>query len=295
MWFKNIQVYRFNEALSLNADTVHDLLSKHAFRPIGQLQEQSFGWVPPFNDSEMLCESVQGRLFVTAQIQEKLLPASVLNEYLQQKVDEIEQAEGRRPGRKEREALKETLRDQLLPKAFHRTRRISAWLDCKDGWLVINASSEKSADDFTAHLREALVSLPITPWAAHSTGAEQLTQWFQDVTTCPTDFVCEADLELSLVQDSTVKAKFKNLSIDAPEIAQALDNGMRIRQMAFDVEGLAKFVLNEKFQIKRIKYQDALIEQGQDSDDPRTDAMLMSDSLMQLLNRIEPFVKQPGI
>lgn len=287
MWFKNIQTYTFSEDFTHSIDVMEASLSKHIFAPLSQLQESTFGWVPPFKDSEILVESVAGKLFISAQLQEKILPASVVNEYLLEKLDAIENAEGRRPARKEREQIKEDIRTQLLPKAFHKTRRISAWLDLKNHWLVVNAASDKAADDFTAKLREALGTLSIVPLGKSSPGADILTQWFLDPASRPESTELEAELELIMVQDPTVKARYKNLDLEAPEIKHSLESGMRIRQLAMAFEDRCQFVINEKFQLKRIKYQDKLIEQANDSEDPRSDALLMSDTLTQLLLLIQ--------
>jgi recombination associated protein RdgC len=295
MWFKNLQVYSFTESFTLTAEQIDDFLEKHAFSPISQLQESTFGWVPSFRDSSLYCESVAGKLYITAQVQEKILPASVINDHLIEKLDEIENADGRRPGKKEREQLKEDIRTLLLPKAFHKTRRISAWIDPKQGWLVINASSEKSADDFTANLREALGSLTVVPFAKSASGADILTSWYLDPTERPEGTELQAELELTMVQDPTVKARYKNLELDSPEIGQSLENGMRIRQMALAFEEQCQFVINEKFHIKRIKFQDTLVEQANDSDDPRSDALMMSDTISQLLLLLAPYTVTTGI
>lgn len=295
MWFKNIQIYSFTEPFKLSAEVINERLSEHAFTPISQMQESTFGWIPAFSDSQLFCESVSGRLFFTAQIQEKILPASVVNDHLTEKLDEIEGAEGRRPGRKEREQLKEDIRAILLPKAFHKTKRISAWIDTRNNWLIVNASSEKTADDFTAQLREALESLSIIPFSKSATGAELLTHWYLEPSERPEGCELEAELDLSLAQDSTVKAKYKNLDLEAPEIKQSLDSGMRIRQMAMAFEEQCQFVINEKLQIKRIKYQDKLIEQAHDSEDPRSDALLMSETLTQLISILEKYTEVDSV
>lgn len=287
MWFKNIIVYRFSEPVTLTADAVDQALSNKPFSPIGQMQESTFGWVPPFKDSHLFAESINGRIFITAQMQEKLLPASVVNEHLLEKLDAIEEAEGRRPGRKEREQLKEDLRSLLLPKAFHKTKRISAWIDTKEQRLVVNTSSEKSADDFTAHLREALGTLSITPLGKSGSAAELLTQWYLAPEERPIGTAIEADLELAMAQDSTVKARYKNLDLEAPEIQHSLEAGMRIVQIALSFEDRLQLVLNDKLQLKRMKYQEKLLEQAGESDDPRTDAILMSDTLSEWLRLLE--------
>lgn len=295
MWFKNLQVFSFTDAFQFTAEQVNERLAAHEFAPITQMQESSFGWVPSFRDSSLFCEQVSGRLFFTAQIQDKILPASVVNDHLTEKLDLIELDEGRRPGRKEREQLKEDIRAQLLPKAFNKTRRLSAWIDPAKGWLIINASSDKSADDFTAHLREALGTLQVIPFAKSTSGSELLTGWFLDATTRPVDTELEAELELTMVQDPTVKARFKNLDLGSPEIQQALDSGMRIRQMAMNLIDHCQFVINEKLQIKRIKYQEALLEKANDMEDPRSDALLMSDTVSQLLMLIEPYTRDDSV
>ncbi len=295
MWFKNIQVYSFTEQFSQTAEQIDDLLKQHPFTPLSQMQESTFGWVPPFKDAELFCESVSGKLFISAQIQEKLLPASVINDHLQEKLDAIEDAEGRRPARKEREQLKEDIRAALLPKAFHKTRRISAWIDARRGWLVINASSEKTADDFTAHLREALGSLQVLPFAKSAAGADILTSWYLDPDTRPEGMSLEAEMELTMVQDPTVKARYKNLDLGAPEIGQSLDSGMRIRQVAIAFDEQCLFVINEKLQLKRLKFQEKLIEQANDSDDPRSDALMMSDTITQIISRLEPLTATDNI
>ncbi|MDO7640925.1 MAG: recombination-associated protein RdgC, partial [Reinekea forsetii] len=81
----------------------------------------------------------------------------------------------------------------------------------------------------------------------------------------------------------------------APEIQLSLDSGMRIRQIAMAFADQCQFVLNEKFQIKRLKYEDKLVEQANDSDDPRSDALMMSDTLSQLLLLLEPYTLSEGV
>jgi len=295
MWFKNARVYRFTDAWSGSEDQLNEKLAQTPFTGLTALQESAFGWVAPFKDSQMLCEKVGDRLFITAQVQEKILPASVLNEQLAEKIDAVEEAEGRRPGRKEKEALKEQLRAELLPRAFHKTRRTSAWIDLKHQWLVINAASEKNADDFTAHLRESIGSLPVIPVGKSVAGSAILTEWFQQPERRPEGTELLEDLELVMAEDPTIKARYRNLDLEAPEIAHSLDSGMRIRQMGIVLNDNCQAVIDDTFTLKRLKFTDTLIEQSADSDDPRTDALLMSDALTDWLVKLAPQWRDTGI
>ena len=58
---------------------------------------------------------------ICARKEERILPSAVINEQLAEKVEEIEQAEARPVGRKERQQLKEELTTTLLPLAFTRS------------------------------------------------------------------------------------------------------------------------------------------------------------------------------
>lgn len=295
MWFKNARVYRFTDTWSGTEDQLNEKLAQTPFTGLTALQESAFGWVAPFKDSQMLCEKVGDRLFVTAQVQEKILPASVLNEQLAEKIDAVEEAEGRRPGRKEKDALKEQLRAELLPRAFHKTRRTSAWIDLKHQWLVINAASEKTADDVTAHLRESLGSLPVIPVGKSVAGSAILTEWFQQPERRPEGTELLEDLELVMAEDPTIKARYRNLDLEAPEITHSLDSGMRIRQMGIVLNDNCQAVIDDSFTLKRLKFTDTLIEQSGDSDDPRTDALLMSDALTDWLVKLAPQWRDTGI
>lgn len=70
---------------------------------------------------------------------------------------------------------------------------------------------------------------------------------------------------------------------------------MRICQMAMNLEDHCQFVINEKFQVKRIKYQDTLVEQAHDSEDPRSDALLMCDTLSRLITLLAAQAKPESI
>ena len=48
---------------------------------------------------------------------------------------------------------------ELLPRAFVRSSRMSTYVDRKGGWLVLDTSSRKSAENALTQVREALEKL----------------------------------------------------------------------------------------------------------------------------------------
>src|SRR5690606_41935145 len=95
---------------------------------------------------EALSDRVGNAIWLAVGSENKILPGSVVNELLAQKVAEIEEKEGRKLGGKARKRLKDDLLHELLPRAFVKTSRTDALLDLEHGFLAVDASSRKTAE-----------------------------------------------------------------------------------------------------------------------------------------------------
>ena len=141
MWFKNLVVYRFTEPFTLNASDLDEKLQQHPFTPCGSQDEFSFGWTSPIGRASDLlvnADSSNRYLMICAKKQEKLLPAQVLSELLQEKINEIEDREARRLPAKERSRIRDELIFELLPRAFSFSRKTHAYIDSQNGWIVVD-------------------------------------------------------------------------------------------------------------------------------------------------------------
>lgn len=296
MWFKNAFIYKGDvfSAIKLKpaeiCSVVNTALSRLPFTPLTAMQQITAGWVPPFHGSDQLCELVEGRLFMTLMIQEKILPASVINEALIEKMAEIEKQEGRRPSRKEREILKEDIRAEKLPKAFHKSKRVSLFIDLDKQLTVINAGSEKLADEVTAHLREAIGSLPVVPLKRLVSGTHVLTNWYEYPDKRPSMTETCSPVGLAMRLDSSVKSTHRNIDMDAPEIKTGIESGMYVDKLGLNIQGSVTCTIDSNFVLRGIKYGERLVEQASDSDDPRTDALLMSEMLANWLTDMQKVV-----
>lgn len=73
--------------------------------------------------------------------------------------------------------LKEQVTDELLPRAFSIRRDTRVWIDCKNGWLVIDAASQAVADEVRGLLVKSIDQLPLgTVRVTHSPVAA-MTEW----------------------------------------------------------------------------------------------------------------------
>lgn len=264
MWFKNLAVYRFSEPFALSADDVEQKLQQAAFRPCGAHDEFSFGWTPALGKSaDAMLHVSNGFLMLCAKKEEKVIPSSVINEMLQEKIAEIEEREARRLPQKERARIKDELIFDLLPRAFSFSRKTYAYIDIQGGWLVVDAASPKKAEDLLTLLRKCLGSLPVVPIGAGVKPTAIMTQWLLD-NASPNDIVIEDECELRSQEEEAAIIRCKRHDLGLPEIKNHLDSGKQVIKLALSWADRLSFVLDDNLSIKRLKFLDLIQEQVAD-------------------------------
>jgi recombination associated protein RdgC len=140
MFFRNLTLFRFSPTVAEDLGRLDEALAGHRLRPCGPLEMFTKGFVPPVGrgEGEPLTHIVKQCTLLTVGGEDKLLPAAVINDELQRKVQKIAEEEGRKVGGRERKRIKDDLLTELLPRAFVRNSRMSAYVDRKNGWLVLD-------------------------------------------------------------------------------------------------------------------------------------------------------------
>ncbi|AMK77206.1 MULTISPECIES: recombination-associated protein RdgC [Methylomonas] len=264
MWFKNLAVYRFTEPFTLDASALEQKLQQQPFRSCGSHDEFSFGWTAPLGRaSDALVHANNGFLMLCGKKEEKVVPASVINEMLQERINEIEEREARKLPAKERSRIKDELIFELLPRAFSFSRKTYAYIDSQGGWLVVDAASAKKAEDMLSQLRKCLGSLPIVPLTATAKPASVMTQWLID-NTSPKDILIEDECELRSPEEEGSIIRCKRHDLALPEIKNHLDSGKQVIKLAMSWAERISFVLDESLAVKRLKFLDLIQEQAAD-------------------------------
>ena len=202
---------------------------------------------------------------ICLQKQERILPSSVVNEQVQEKVNEIEEQQHRKVSRKEKTELKEEITLQLLPKSFTKTTRHYAYLCPSKGYMVINTSSAKLADEFTSYLRKTIGSLPIRFPAVNQAPASVMTHWVIKDASLPPELTLGYECELTSNGEDKGSIKYKGLELDQKQIEQQIQSGMEVTKLALDWRESISFLLGSDLSIKRIKFGDMLQEQLDDN------------------------------
>ena len=266
MWFKNLQVYRFTKPFELDAATLGEQLQQQEFVRCGSQDMTRSGWTPPLgrHGSEFV-HAANGYQMICLKRQDKLLPAGVINEELEEKALEIESREARQLARKERRALRDEVVFSLLPKAFVRSSMQFAYISPRDQLLIIDAASAKRAEDFMQVLRDTLGSLSVIPLVSKHQPIEVMTGW---VSTGQSEAGFELGEEGELRDNADISSviRCKNQDLAAAEIVNHLKTGMHISKLALNWQQRIEFVLDEKLTVKRLRFSDIVQEQASDTE-----------------------------
>lgn len=266
MWFKNLAVFRFTEPFELSALDLEQKLAQLPFMPCGAQQETSIGWVAPLGrNGEQYVHSSSGFMMLCAQKEEKVLPAAVINEWVAERIQEVEDREARKLAKKERSTIKDEVIFELLPKAFSFSRKTYAYIDPQGGWLIVDAASAKKAEELVSLLRKCLGSLPVVLPTTREKPCSVLTQWLLSADT-PSDVVIEDECELRSPEEEGGIVRCKRHDLTLPEIKNHLDNGKQVIKLALTWADRLSFVIDEHLTVKRLRFLDLVQEQVQDAD-----------------------------
>lgn len=270
MWFKNIRLYRFTQAFTLDAKALNDALSEHTFTPCNSQDTSRYGWVSPSqlknSEDDNLVHASQGCLMICAKKQEKVLPAAVINEALEERVAEISAAEGRSIYRKERQALKDDVITTLLPRAFTRSSLQFAYIAPEKGYIVVNAASANKAEQLLTALRESIGSLPVVPLVSKQLPHQAMTQWLMN-TTAPQHFELGEECDLADPKESSSVIRCKYQDLGSAEINSHLQAGMIVTKLALNWRQGIEFILDDQLAIKRLRFADEIQEKAVDGED----------------------------
>lgn len=260
MWFKNLLVYRFTKPFSLSAEELDEQLAQKPFMPCGSQDMITSGWVAPIGLPDApLVHANGGCLMVCLQRQQKVLPASVVNEVLAEKVEEIKEAEDRAVGRKERQELKDQIIFELLPRAFSRTGKLYAYIDTAQQLLIVNASSPNRADELVSVLRETIGTVPVIPLRSPRAPTAAMTEWLQSGSG-PAEFALGGECELRDKADETAVIRCKNQDLQSPEIKNHLDSGMLASKLELIWDGGIECLVDSNLAVKRLRFGDLIMD-----------------------------------
>ncbi|MBL4761420.1 MAG: recombination-associated protein RdgC [Gammaproteobacteria bacterium] len=266
MWFKNIRLYRFTKEFALTPEQLEEKLQEHLFHPCGKADQSQYGWVPPLGKhGEMLTHTIGDYTMICAKKEEKILPASVINEAVQEKIDELEEKQGSKVFRKERLQLKDEVTLSLLPKAFCRSSTLFAYISPTENLLVVNCSSANKAEELLGFLRNSIESLPVILPNTVNIPSEVMTNWLQHQKAAD-DFEIDQECELYNPAEDDNVIRCKGQDLYSNELAANLAAGKQVQKLGVFWKDALTCIIENDLTLKRIKFTDMVMEKAGESD-----------------------------
>lgn len=276
MFFKNAFIYRFSR--KANLAKLSEQLENFKFTACGRQDKQSFGWVPPFGKHGTdLIHRAGNNLTITAQLETREVPAQVIKDAFNARVEQLERDEGRKLKKVEKDAIKDDVILDLLPRAFSRYKRSHVLIMADLDLVIVDAGSWNGAEAILALLRKTVGSLPVIPVTPKTPLEVSMTGWIK-TGIMPAGFsIDDSCLELKSICQEGGIIRCKDQSHDSDEVRAHIEADKMVTKMCVDWQDRMYFNLSDDMRLSAIKWADELKEQNADIDREDKAARLDAD------------------
>ena len=239
------------------ADLLNGHLLERNFSEILQLQTRSVGFVP-IADGERHVAEFPGGLAFRIRIDEKIIPASVVQRELAKAIENIRIIEGRKVGKHERIELKEGIFVNLAAHAFARTSIITCFYEIATMYLIVPTTSKRLSDIVLTQLVQAVGSVKTT--TINVSGVQnglttRLKIWLEDRDDADIFGAFEPCGEVALSQEKRrVTVKMSDLQDASSGLNEALSREFRVTSLGLAHKGETEFRLTDDFHLKGINF-----------------------------------------
>lgn len=290
MWFKNLQIFRLAPTVKINFDQLEAKLQADRFSPCNRMDMTSTGWVPPLGrDGQQLTHVAGGCVMLCLRTEDKILPAGVIRQHLEEKVAEREAADQRKIYRREKQRMKEEITVDLLPRALSRWRDQYAYLDLNERLLIVDAAAVSKAEALITRLRECLGRFPCELIKTKQSPTATMTHWLygNDI---PKDFVLGEECELRHPDPQGGIVSCKRQDLESGEVRNHVKNGKQVARMALQWNERLTCMLHEDMSVHRLRFTDVVLDQSKDNDSDEAAVQFDLDFSLMTLELAE-FVK----
>lgn len=297
MWFKNITLLTLPAAFSVDVAALEPALAERPLRSPGPLEYETRGFVSPFaRDDAAMTHGTDGATLLCLGEDSRVLPASVFNEAIAERIKDHEAKTGRKPGKRLRIQFRDEVLGELLPRALIQRKRINAYWDSHSSLLVIDTTSDGVAEKVSATLRDALGTFPARPLLCEASLHLLMSQWLI-AGQLPDGFEFGDECELKDPSDHAMVARFRNHDLTAEEVVEHARCGKQVTQLGLIFDGRIGFVLDAKLKLRKLRFLDVVAEQIDAQDGADADSLLdaefalMSLELRRLFARLDEVLR----
>lgn len=295
MLFKQIQLYRLTSAISSSPTAIAERLAPLEFIPCLPSMPTSMGWVSPIEEEGApLTRGINGCIMLTLQIEEKILPSSVVVQTLKDKIKQVEQEEARKIRKKEKLTFKDEVVMTLLPRAFSKFSRLNAYLDTRNNWLVLNTISQSKAEIFMTMFKKSFGDVVNTHEVAKPSSI--ITNWLKNHD-YPREFSIQKSCVLQDPQQQNRIIRCQEQDLFADSIQELVKDGCQAIQIGLCWQDRVNFVIADDFTLRSLQVVDDDIAEIKDELDNKqqkfdADLIMMTETFSGLFkDLLTVFVK----
>ena len=254
------------------------------------------GWVSPLGEEDApLTRGLNGCFMITLQIEDKILPASVVNHSLKDKIKQIEAKEARKVRQKEKLGFKDELVQTLLTRAFTKFTQLSAYIDIRYQRLVLNSISPAKTELFLSMFQKAFGECIeqtdlIKPSAL-------LTNWLKTQES-PQTFAIGKSCVLQDPDQQNRVVRCQQQDLFTSGVQTLFKEGFAVVQMELCWQDRIRFVLADDFSLRSVSLAEDDINEMKETYESKherfdADLVLMSESCAGLFQDLqEAFAKK---
>lgn len=257
-------LYRIGN-LPAGAELLGRYLQSAEFVPTTATQEHAVGFQPPRAEHGAFVEAVAGHWIARLVIERRSVPGAALRKRVDEDADKIEADTGRKPGRKERKALKEDALLALLPQAFPKQFAVPVWIDPQARLLVIGATSQAMIDDAVTALIRAVPDLTITSLVTRVAPGSAMARWLA-AHEAEGDFALGRECELKSLDEERAAVRYNRHDLHGDEVAMHIRQGKAVTRLALDWQGRVSFRLSDSMSIDKVQLLDLVFADREDDD-----------------------------
>jgi len=264
MWFRNLQIYQLTEIFTASAEELHEAMLDKKSAPCQGLDTHRVGWTPPpGKHGDQLVHATNGCFMLCMRREDRILPAAVVREAVEEKADLIEAKESRSVGRKERSNIKEEVIVDLLPRAFTKSQRSYAYIDPKNSWIIVDSTTATKAEEVLSLIRETLGSFKARPLAVNNAPAAIMTDWIKNRPAKDVELADECELKEPVEKGGVIR--IRGVDLGSEEVLQHINSGKIVSKLAIEWQQRIACVVADDLSIKRLKFMDLVMEEASDT------------------------------
>lgn len=262
MYFKNATLLEITSDIGLKdeggVEALSELLSRNAFKPCSGVQSFSVGWVPPLHhlDGSDFVLSNGHQVLIMMKMEEKVLPPAVLKKLVSEKVKEIERAEGRKVGKKERASISDDMKFKLLPDCLTKESYQAAYISMDHNFFIVDTSSRSRVDLIWKMLQQSIANFPTAVIQAKRLARNYMTEFMRDG---GSQSFSLGDCASLIDRESGAKIKFEEENLASDEVQAHIASGSVVRELGIvSVDGehseSISCVIDTELKLKKIQW-----------------------------------------